>query len=186
MYYPKRPVKSFQDLEVYQKTYNLAIEIVRRVSADIARPSVETKDKFQETAAEISKKLVDIALEIPKLIASAHSLRFGDPQKAIDTLEKTMLSCNLAVVYLEQYRDLVNPVPADIDAEVAKTRNQPQVTVADVAKSARGGMSKDKRNSGTGAIEYEFFEEQIKEYLRVRGKIMRLQRAWKKFSFARP
>ena len=30
-------------------------------------------------------------------------------------------------------------------------------------------------------IDHDFFEEQIKEYLRVRGKIMRLQRAWIKF-----
>ncbi|MBM3208779.1 hypothetical protein FJZ40_00595 [Candidatus Shapirobacteria bacterium] len=143
-YYPKRPVKSFQDLEVYQKSYNLAIEIVRRVTADIARSSAETKDKSQTTAAEIAteitKNLMGVVLEIPKLIASAHSVRFGQSEQAVELLEKAMLYCNLAVVNLEKYRDLVNQ-----------------------------------------KIETEFFEEQIKEYLRTRGKIMRLQRSWLKF-----
>lgn len=147
-YYPKRPVRSFQDLTVYQKTYNLAIEIVRRVSADIARSSAKTKDQSHETAAEIIKDLkcsiteglTTCILRIPLQIAKAHSLRFGDGEQAIDLLEKAMLNCNLAVVYLEQFRDLINK-----------------------------------------KIEAEYFEEQIKEYLRVRGKIMRLQLSWKKW-----
>lgn len=123
-YYPKRPVKSFQDLEVYQKVLALEVEITKRV---------------REDQGEAIKLLTCIS-ELPVLIASAHSLRFGRPEKAIESLEETMLKCNLAAVYLEEYRDLENK-----------------------------------------KIETEFFEEQIKEYLRVRGKIMRLQRAWLKF-----
>lgn len=123
-YYPKRPVKSFQDLEVYQKTLGLAVEIVKRI----------------QSRSEIGQSLRRTVLAIPRLIATSHSLRFGNPAQAIENLEKTMLNCNLAVYYLELFRDLINK-----------------------------------------KVEPEYFEEQIKEYLRVRGKIMRLQRSWLKF-----
>jgi len=139
-YYPKRPVKSFQDLEVYQKTLGLGVEIVKKVR----NTSKESKHTL-EVQSKITDKLVKTVLSIPKLIASAHSVRFGDSERAIADLEKAMLNCNLAVYYLELFRDLVNPVPAEV------------------------------------GIDHEYFEEQIKEYLRVRGKIMRLQRSWLRF-----
>lgn len=127
-YYPRRPVKSFQDLEVYQKTLGLAVEINRKI----------------KSRSKISQNLREIVLKIPKQIATAHSKRFAEPNQALALLEKTMLNCNLTAYYLELDRDLVNP-------------------------------NRKKK------IEADFFEEQIKEYLRVRGKILRLQRAWKKF-----
>ena len=129
-YYPKSPVKSFQDLEVYQLTHNLAVKVVKR-----AIPAEDNEP--------ITTELVKTALSIPRLIATAHSLRFGDSELAVETLEKTLLNCNLVVVYLEQYRDLVNRPDTE--------------------------------------IEHAFFEEQIKEYLKVRGKILRLQKSWLKF-----
>jgi len=84
-YYPKRPVKSFQDLEVYQKLLAVSVAIAKKVKSD---------------------RVVTLALNLPVQIATAHSLRFSDPGLAIATLEQAMLNCNLAVVYLEQYRDL--------------------------------------------------------------------------------
>jgi len=81
-YQPKRPVKSFQDLDVYQQTHNLAIKVAKH------------------------PQLAPTALEIPKLIATAHSIRFADQNQAIAHLEQAMLNCNLMVVYLDQYRDL--------------------------------------------------------------------------------
>ncbi len=80
-------------------------------------------------------------MNLPVLIASAHSIRFGKKEEGIAKLEEAMLGCNLAVVYLEQFRDLIN------------------------------------KN-----IEADFFEEQIKNLLSVRMKIMHLQRSWVKFS----
>jgi len=119
-YYPKRPVKSFQDLEVYQKLLAVSVAIVKRVK---------------------SEKITIMALDLPVRIATAHSLRFGDQTRAIEALEEVMLNCNLIVVYLEQYRDIKN-----------KT------------------------------IEPEFFEEQIKNLLSTRMKILHLQMSWKKFA----
>jgi len=119
-YYPRRPVKSFQDLEVYQKLLAVSVAIAKRIALS---------------------QLAAIALDLPVKIAAAHSIRFSDQLGAIAKLEEVMLDCNILIVYLEQYRDIEN---------------------------------KD--------IETEFFEEQIKNILATRMKILHLQFSWKKFS----
>ena len=156
-YYPKRPVKSFQDLQVYQILYNNSVKIIKRCAAERPAAEVDTdvskaRDQSQEgtecqktssisaLGSSITKKLTDCVLKIPLQIATAHSIRFSEQQKALLILEKVMLNCNLAVVYLEQYRDLCNK-----------------------------------------EIEVEFFDELIKSYLTTRSKVFRLQRAWIKF-----
>jgi len=126
-YYPKRPVKSFRDLEVYQKLLAVSVAIAKRIK---------------------SAKVITMALDLPLKIAAAHSLRFGGQTRAIEALEEVMLNCNILVVYLEQYRDIEN-LPA---GKAGKT------------------------------IEPEFFEEQIKNLLSTRMKILHLQRSWQKFT----
>lgn len=130
-FHPKRPVRSFQDLDVYQKTYGLAVEIVK---------------KIKNNQSDIAQHLRQTVLEIPKQIASAHSIRFGRTAGSVDALEEAMLLCNLSVVYLEEFRDIENP-----------DKEQPD------------------------HIELDFFIENCKEYLTVRTRIMRLQKAWLKF-----
>lgn len=93
-YSPKRPVKSFQDLEVYQKLLALSVAIAKRVK---------------------SEKVIAIALDLPVKIAMAHSSRFGDQTKAIYALDEVMLNCNLLAVYLEQYRDIENQPAKDAE-----------------------------------------------------------------------
>lgn len=133
-YYPKKPVKSFQDLEVYQRVLGVAAVVIKKI--------VKNSDNVDnEVDKLISTKLISHLLDLPTILASAHSMRFSYQAEAIEKLEKAMLYCNLSAVYLEQYRDL-----------------------------------------GKHAIEPEFFEEQIKILLLTRGKIMRLQMSWKKFS----
>jgi len=85
---PKKPVKSFLDLEVYQRALAICVAVVKKV--------------------ENQQELHDYVIAIPKLIATAHSLRFSDQEKALAVLEESMLNCNLAVVLLEQYRDIYN------------------------------------------------------------------------------
>ena len=133
-YTPIRPIKSFQDLEVYQKLLAISVTLAKRLT-----PSVIA-------SPEGRGNLTTLALDLPVKIAMAHSLRFSDQIKAIQMLEEIMLNCNILVVYLEQYRDLENP------------------------------------STGSGQVETEFFVEQIKSILTVRGKILRLQFSWKKFS----
>jgi hypothetical protein len=131
-YYPRRPVKSFQDLEVYQKLLAISVAVAKRI------PLPKSPDVDGKIPADVIHRCV---LNLPLTIAEAHSIRFSAPQVAIEKLEKVMLDCNILIVYLEQYRDIEN---------------------------------KD--------IEPEFFEEQIKNILATRMKILHLQFSWKKFS----
>lgn len=140
-YYPKRPVKSFQDLEVYQKALAIAVVVTKNIDPLSLRGS--------EATEAIPSKLLAFILSLPTKIASAHSLRFSDQHKAVELLEEAMLNCNLAIAHLELYRDL---------------------------------RSKDQDNSGSGTIEVDFFETQIKNLLSLRMKILHLQMSWKKFS----
>lgn len=140
-YYPKRPIKSFQDLEVYQKVLGICVAVVKRIAPKHLEGG--RMDSFQVEGIEVNglvNKLHQCVLSLPVLIATAHSVRFSNQSEAVAKLEEAMLNCNLAVVYLEQFRDL-----------------------------------------GNKEIEIEFFEEQIKNLLAVRMKIMHLQRSWKRF-----
>lgn len=144
---PRRPVKSFQDLEVYQRLLAVSVAVAKRLG--------DQRDSSQKGGSNgIGSGAVSLALDLPVRVATAHSLRFSDQEKGIAILEEAMLGCNLLVVYLEQYRDIWNT----------------------------GTVVKDSGNTGTGTIENEFFEEQIKTLLTVRFKVMHLQMSWKKFS----
>jgi len=152
-YYPRRPVKSFQDLEVYQKLLAVSVAVAKRLDLSVIARNEVTKQSDIEIATprrhvgtrnDITVKLTTLALGLPLKIAAAHSIRFSDQLQAIAKLEEVMLDCNILIVYLEQYRDIEN---------------------------------KD--------IETEFFEEQIKNILATRMKVMHLQMSWKKFSSLR-
>lgn len=97
--YPKRPIKSFQDLEVYQKLLAVATVTVKRIMENSGK-------KQDELVKTIAGKLTDHLLALPVMLASAHSMRFSYPAEAIKKLEEAMLYSNLSVVYLEEYRDL--------------------------------------------------------------------------------
>ena len=132
---PKSPVKSFRDLETYQKALFLGVAVCKEVQKNLEnRPS--------QLKAFVADKLCQTALEVAQNIATAHSIRFSDAGGGIKILEKAMLSCNLLCVYLEQFQGLLN----------------------------------------AGDVDPTFFEEKIKEALVIRGKTMRLQASWKKFS----
>ena len=90
---PRRPIKSFQDLEVYQKLLAVSVAVVKRIK---------------------SEKVGSLALELPVKIATAHSVRFSDKARGIAILEEVMLGTNILIVYLEQFRDIENK---DIEIE---------------------------------------------------------------------
>lgn len=92
----KRPIRSFCDLEVYQRTAACATEVL-----------IHVVPLLGEGAGVVREKLVEVALRIPESIAAAHSRRFErDGQEGLNRLEETLEACNRAVVYLEQARDL--------------------------------------------------------------------------------
>jgi len=157
-YLPKKPVKSFQDLEVYQKALEASVFVAKTLAGAVEAKGNETaKDggtketagKSQEQCRQrdvrerddlIFRNMLPCALGLPHLIAAAHSVRFGAGSECLSTLEKVMLNCNKMVVYLEQTRDICQP---------------------DIA--------------------WEQFDELIKKYLYIRRKTLNLQRSWKKY-----
>ena len=100
MYYknkftPKKPVRSFRDLEVYQKTLEASVIIVKNL-----RPTlVKQKYPFLEN-------MVNCSMTIPLHISEAHSLRFASLDNGVRLLEQAMAGCNKMVVYLEQLKGM--------------------------------------------------------------------------------
>lgn len=102
-YSPKRVVKTFQDLEIYQK----ALEASVAVSGLVMKKDKKKKEPVRaEAETLIFHNLLPCALGLPHLIAEAHSFRFGTGTDCLVLLEKTMVNCNKLVVYAEQVRDI--------------------------------------------------------------------------------
>ncbi len=93
-FYPKQPVRSFRDLEVYQKTSQASVDVMKKIM-----PAISGK-------YPMSEKMTACMLTIPNLIAEAHSRRFEDEGAGLRLLDESMAECNKMVVYLEQIRDL--------------------------------------------------------------------------------
>ena len=180
---PRQPVKSFQDLEVYQKLENIAVIVVKRLLPESANqhPRVQA----------IAEKLFDNLLAIPVIIASAHSRRFGKQNEAILKLDEAMLRCNVAVVYLEQYRDLRQTNSNDKIQMTNQTQNSKFKNAdterpnADIIRDCEhvpaDNCVRPEPREGQGA-DVEFFEEQVKSLLFCRSKLLHLQMSWKKFA----
>lgn len=92
---PKKPVRTFRDLEIYQKTIECAVLITKDVMPQLAR------HKYP-----YAERLGECALSVPLLAAESHSLRFADFPLAVGFLEKAMSASNKAVVYLEHAKGL--------------------------------------------------------------------------------
>lgn len=92
---PKKPVRSFRDLEVYQKTLEASVIVVKNILPAL----VKVKCLFAE-------ELVKCALALPVALGETHSMRFGDHEKAIGMLERILVGCNKMVVYLEQAKGI--------------------------------------------------------------------------------
>lgn len=91
----KKPVRTFRDLEVYQKMIECAVIITKDIMPHLA------KQKYP-----FAERMSDRAMSVPLLIAEAHSLRFADFALGVGYLEKAMASTNKMVVYLEHAKGL--------------------------------------------------------------------------------
>lgn len=90
----RKPIRSFRDLEVYQRAGECATEIITKIIPLLG-----------EGDSPIKERLVECCLKIPESIAIAHSHRFEKGDEA-NFLEDALEGCNKAVVYLEQARDI--------------------------------------------------------------------------------
>lgn len=101
---PRKPVKTFRDLDIYQQAMNCAVIVVKNI-----RPKLVTlKYPFLEG-------LMDCTMTVPLSIGEAHSIRFGDFAKGIALLEKAMSGCNKMIIYLEHIKGMYG---AKVDAGV--------------------------------------------------------------------
>ena len=161
-YLPKKPVKTFQDLDVYRLALEANVFVVNFIvplpNVPLPKLSRPSGSKFRKRKDAISGQgqasmsdnfgigtviidtLTNCACLIPHLIAEAHSFRFGSQKECLILLERVMLNCNKMVVYLDQARDI-----CQTGLEVAK------------------------------------FEELQKKYLLIRRKVLNLQRSWQKY-----
>ena len=92
---PKKPVRSFRDLEVYQKTLECSVIIAKNI-----------KPKLMRLKYEFADNMTQCSMFIPLHISEAHSIRFGDHKAGFILLEKAMASCNKMIVYLEQSKGI--------------------------------------------------------------------------------
>ncbi|MDO8592245.1 MAG: hypothetical protein Q7R92_00560 [bacterium] len=104
-YSPKKPVKSFMDLEIYQQALAASVAVANNL-VNKEKSKKKKVEKPEEAVNLIKHNMLPCALGIPHLIAEAHSYRFGSGTDCLVLLEKTMVNCNKMMVYLEQVRDI--------------------------------------------------------------------------------
>jgi hypothetical protein len=92
---PRKPVKTFRDLDVYQGAIECAVLISKNIVPNLG--------KFNYAYVE---RIMDCALSVPLLVAEAHSLRFADFSLGVGYLEKAMASANKMIVFLEHIKGI--------------------------------------------------------------------------------
>lgn len=92
---PRKPVKSFRDLDIYQKTMECAVIVVKNI-----RP------KLVKLGYPFIEGVTDCAMTVPLSIGEAHSIRFGNFALGISLLEKAMSGCNKMIIYLEHSKGM--------------------------------------------------------------------------------
>lgn len=115
---PKKPVKTFRDLDIYQQAMNCAVIVVKNI-----RPKLVTlRYPFLEG-------IIDCSMTVPLSIGEAHSIRFSDFAKGLALLEKAMSGCNKMIIYLEHAKGMYGEkvdsgVIDEIIARYAETRTK--------------------------------------------------------------
>lgn len=103
----KKPVKTFQDLEIYQKALEASVAVSNSLNKKEEKKKCDKMDDIKKEAENlIIHNMLPCALGLPHLIAEAHSYRFGTGTDCLVLLEKVMVNCNKMIVYLEQVRDI--------------------------------------------------------------------------------
>ena len=152
MYYKKsftvkKPVRTFRDLEVYQKTIECSVLISKNILPLL------TKLKYPYV-----ERTGDCALAVPLLVAEAHSLRFADFALGVGYLEKAMSACNKMIVYLEHAKGsngskLDSDLIDDIIGRYADTRTK-MFRLEKSWKKFRTEYADDKTGKGKGGFKY--------------------------------
>lgn len=133
---PKKPVRSFRDLEVYQKTLECSVLIDK----DIVPALEKIKDSRIE---ELSKN----AMAIPLYISEGHSLRFADFALALGYIEKALSGCNRMSVYLDHIKGLYgDKIKVDLIEDLINRYTLVRGKIFRLEQSWKKFMNQDKEN----------------------------------------
>jgi len=136
---PRRPVRSFRDLEVYQKALEGAVAVTKKIFP-----------LLQEKCYPLRDEMVKCALKIPNIIAEAHSMRFESNMAGLSLLNEAMTGCNKMVVYLEQARDIYSD---DVDKvlieELIRKYTYNRRKIFNLYKAWKRFMTEDSRKTIT-------------------------------------
>jgi hypothetical protein len=132
---PKKPVRSFRDLEVYQKTLECSVLIDK----DIIPALEKVRDPKIE---ELSKN----AMAIPLYISEGHSLRFADFALALGYIEKALSGCNRMSVYLDHIKGLYgDKVKVDLIEDLINRYTLVRSKIFRLEMSWKKFMNQDKK-----------------------------------------
>lgn len=144
---PKKPVRTFRDLEIYQKTIECAVLI----SKNILPKLIKLKYPYAERTGEC-------ALAVPLLVAESHSLRFADFALGVGYLEKAMSASNKMIVYLEHAKGLYgSKVDADLLDDIVGRYAESRIKMFRLEKSwkrFRSEYSDTETGKGKGSFKY--------------------------------
>jgi len=101
----KKPVHSFRDLDVYQRTMEASVVVAKNIFPVLAKLEKGEKGKGS-TPFNLGTGATQCSMSIPLYIGEAHSIRFGDHARGILLLENAMAGCNKMIIYLEQARGI--------------------------------------------------------------------------------
>lgn len=154
----KKPVRSFRDLEVYQKTLGASVIIAKDLWPELEKLAGRSQAQRAGIQFRHWDAMINCSMTIPLFLGEAHSLRFGDHKKALLLLENAMAGCNKMIIYLEQILGIYRPA-------------------ADIALPSGG----KPRKAGSAGIDHDLLDDLIKKYSDVRIKIFRLEKSWQRF-----
>lgn len=140
-------MRTFRDLEVYQKTVECSVIISKNIIPKLVR----LKYPYAERAGEC-------ALAVPLLVAEAHSLRFADFALGVGYLEKAMSATNKMVVYLEHAKGLYgSKLDVDLIEDIANRYADVRTKMFRLEKSWKKYRSEyDDDNTGKGKGDFKY------------------------------
>ncbi len=144
---PRKPVKTFRDLDVYKRPIECAVLISKNVLPALSKlkyPYIE--------------RLSDCALAVPLFVAESHSLRFADFALGVGYLEKAMSASNKIIVYLEHALGLYGSkldqsLVEDIIGRYAESRTK-MFHLEKSWKRFREQYGDEKEKKGAGGFKY--------------------------------
>jgi hypothetical protein len=100
----KKAIHTFRDLEVYQKTMECSVLIVKDLSPALS--------KLNHT---FLNDMITCSMAIPLWVGESHSVRYDNYTGGVALLERAMAACNKMVIYLEQIKGVYG---AEVNAEL--------------------------------------------------------------------